>query len=98
MLEGVARLAVTAVQLREYLDRDWSMLEATGRVAWRRRLEVEGPGALLAAIDAERAHLQSIDPTWPTADDRASDLAALVLFKQRIDAASSSFTGRPRPR
>lgn len=74
------------------------MLEATSRVAWRRRLEVEGAGALLAAIDVQRAHLQGIDPAWPTGDDRAADLAALVHFKQRIDAASSSFTGRARPR
>jgi hypothetical protein len=94
----MSRLRATPAQLREFFARDWGLFERSSREAWRRRLEQDGPGALLHAVDGLRRYLQAVDPGWPTSDDRARELEDLIQFKQRLDAASHALTGRPRPR
>jgi len=94
----MARLPVSPAQLREFVARDWGCVEEVNREHWRQRMRDEGPGALLAASSAMWQRLRVLDPSWPSAESRAADLEHLIRFKQRLDAASRTFTRRPRPR
>lgn len=90
-------IPVTPAELRDFLRRDWARVEQSNRDHWREQMREHGPAVLLTAVDAQRAHMRAVDPSWPDPASRASDLQDLIRFKQRLDAASLAFTRRSRP-
>lgn len=75
-------MKLTKDDVLAYLDRDWSVFERTPRVY--------DPARYHALASALYAEVKRANPTWPTDDDRADDLAAHVratrLFAEIHDA------------
>jgi hypothetical protein len=61
---------LTKESVRAYVDRDWSVFERTPRT--------QDPARSHALADALYEAVRRANPGWPTAEDRAADLAAHV--------------------
>lgn len=83
-----------AKALRAFAARDWQLLEAGKREHWAAELRVHGAAALFRAAQMLREHARRTCPDWPTADDRAEDLAHHVRMKQLLDRAAYACSGR----
>jgi hypothetical protein len=80
----------TVKELREYVRRDWTMLQRAKHEFWLKRRSRPAVDALQVA-DALRAQVRAVRPDWPTPSARAADLAAHVRLTEilgRVTAAT----------
>ena len=79
--------------LRAFARRPWAAIEAAKRelIAARHREDPDGHAARVLAL---REHMRLVRPEWPTAEDRAQDLADHVALKAKIDRASRKLQHR----
>lgn len=61
---------------------------------WADRHRETGGAANVSCARALYAHARAVRPDWPTAEDRAVDLAHHVALKAKIDRASRALAGR----
>ncbi|MEW6688685.1 MAG: hypothetical protein AB1452_06280 [Pseudomonadota bacterium] len=80
--------------IRAFLARDRERAAALKREYHARRHRASRGTAGLAAGKMLREYARRARPGWPTARDRAEDLAHHVALKRRIDRAAHAF--RPR--
>lgn len=80
--------------IRRFAHRDWRGLEAEKQRYWTDRLRREGPEVLLRAVEGLRGMMRALHPEWPSAEQRAGDLAHHVELKRRLEAARALFTDR----
>ena len=80
--------------LLEYVGRDRSAVARLKRAYWARRFQEEGPEAIIRASRALYEHVRSVRPDYPTARDRADDLAHHVELKRKLDQASRALAVR----
>jgi hypothetical protein len=66
----------TADELREYVRRDWRLVEQVKDEFWMDRRRRLRPIDALRIADALRAQVRAIRSDWPTPADRAADLTA----------------------
>jgi hypothetical protein len=76
--------------IRAFALRDRAEVAAAKENWWAGR----GRAVALRAARALWAHARSVRPDWPTARDRAADLAHHVALKERLDRAARAFTRR----
>ena len=69
----MARTLSTA-SVRAYLARDWDTARTNKRAYWHDRLERGGLIEALRITEQLRSWIRSIDPGWPSKEDREEDL------------------------
>lgn len=74
--------------MRAFANRDWDAIAKAKREHWARALNAAGPEALFRAAQYLREHARTVRPDWPSADDRARDLADHIKLKQLLDRAA----------
>lgn len=60
--------------IREFVSRDWGAVRAAKDAYWRERIEHLGPAEGLRIADELRRQMLSLNPGWPSPDDRRRDL------------------------
>jgi hypothetical protein len=65
-----------AEDVRQFMARDWSRISAAKTAAWLERKRGRTAADWLADADALWRYARTLRPDWPTAEDRADDLAA----------------------
>lgn len=93
--------AITKASVRAYLARDWDGAREAKRAYWRERLERGGLAEALRVTEQLRAWMQSIDPHWPSKEDREEDLethrrVAETLARAARAGQAQTQTARPR--
>jgi hypothetical protein len=83
---------MTRDHVAAFVARDWQRLARSKAAAWRAARHNRTTAELLAAADTLRRHARAVKPDWPTAADRAADLAT----HQRVSEALGAVTRRPR--
>jgi hypothetical protein len=94
----VAR-TISTVSIRAYLARDWDAARAGKRTYWRDRLDRGGLAEALRVTDQLRAWIRSIDPDWPSKEDREEDLEThrrvAETLARAAKAVAAQAPGRP---
>jgi hypothetical protein len=85
---------VNDAAIRAFASRGWGEAEQGKRAHWAGRFRREGAAATWESAQALRGHVCAVRPDWPTASDRASDLADNVRLKSLFDAARHAFARR----
>ena len=80
--------------IRAFVQRDRAAVEALKQAHHARRFQERGAAAGWQAGQALWDHARRVRPDWPTARDRAEDLAHHVELKRRLDRAAHAFTRR----
>jgi hypothetical protein len=84
---------VRDADIREFVKRPRFEAEAAKRAHWASLHRTRGPAATIEASQVLWRHMRELRPDWPTAQDRAADLAHHLALKRKIDAAAN---GRAR--
>jgi len=79
---------VKDAEIREFVNRSRGEVAAAKREHWASLHRARGPAATVAASQALWQHMRRLRPDWPTARDRAVDLAHHLELKRKIDAAA----------
>jgi hypothetical protein len=80
--------------LRAFAQRDRRVLPALKQAHWARRFREHGPEETFRVGQALREYARRVRPDWPTARDRAQDLAHHVELKGLLDRVPRALTGR----
>lgn len=80
--------------LRGYLDRDRASVESNKRAYHVQRYRLAGATFGLDANAGLREWVRRVRPDWPTARDRADDLAHHVTLKALLDRCADAFAVR----
>jgi hypothetical protein len=80
--------------VRAFLDRDRERVERAKREHHAERHRSYGGASGMALGQALREHARRVRPDWPTASERADDLAAHIALKRKLDRAVDAFSGR----
>jgi transposase len=75
-----------------FARRDWAMVAESKSRFWLERKRRLSVAELLAVGDELRRHAMAVRPDWPTAAERAADLA----IHQRVTEALRAVPARPR--
>jgi hypothetical protein len=85
---------VNGEEIRAFVDRDRTEVDASRRAHWARRYREEGPTATFAAAQALFVHVRALRPEWPGAEARADDLKHHVRQKALLDRAARALSRR----
>ena len=80
----------TAEELREYVRRDWTMLQRAKDEFWLKRRRGMSAVDALRIVDALRAQVRAARPEGPTRSARAADLAAHVRLTEILGRAAAA--------
>jgi len=80
--------------VRAFLDRDRERVERAKREYHAERHRSDGGVSGMALGQALREHARRVRPDWPTASERAEDLATHVALKRKLDRAADAFPRR----
>lgn len=72
--------------IRAFAERDWARVAAAKTAHWRQQKRGRSATEILAAGDALRRHARAVRPDWPTARDRAEDVAAHLRVSEGLRA------------
>ena len=72
-----------------YVNRDWAGNEKRKREFMAQQAREMTAAEKLAAGDALRRHAKMLHPHWPTAEDRAADLATHVRVSEALRSVAS---------
>ena len=64
--------------IREFVSRDWGAVRAAKDAYWADRIAQLGPAEGLRIADELRRQMRSLNPDWPSPDDRRRDLLSHV--------------------
>ena len=78
--------------LREYAGRDWRRIESQDRAYWAERYRQFGGLETLRAAQVLWQHMKAVRPDWPTAAERAADLAQHIQLNALMDRASRALS------
>lgn len=74
--------AVITRDIEGYVSRDWASVRAAKDDYWAARIRRLGPGEGLRVADELRRQVLLQTPAWPSAQERADDLAAHVRLAE----------------
>jgi hypothetical protein len=87
-------LPMDPADLRAFAHRARLEVEQQKRAHWARRFREGDGSATLRAGHELYAYVRRVRPDYPTARDRAEDLAHHIALKELIDRASRALTVR----
>ncbi|MBK9063545.1 MAG: hypothetical protein IPL89_10175 [Acidobacteria bacterium] len=73
----------------EYMNRDWALVAESKERYWRERLARLGPAEALRVAGELRRQARAVRSDWPSAADRADDLAAHVRLAELFRRAGA---------
>ena len=82
---------LTAENIRAFVERDWQGAEEAKARYWSERKSDLGPAEGIRIADELRRQVIAQHPGWPTAEERASDLAT----HQRVAEMLARVSFRP---
>ncbi len=82
--------------LRDYAGRAWHLVAAHKHAYWPRALRQHGDLATFEASQALWLHMRQVRPEWPSAEERAEDLAHHVTLRRALDRAARVTVRSPR--
>jgi hypothetical protein len=85
---------VDAAAIRAFARRDRTAVQDLKRAYHARRYREHGAGPGVALAQGLWMHARRVRPDWPTAQDRADDLAHHIALKARLDRAADAFSRR----
>lgn len=80
--------------MRDYAGRAWHLVAAHKRAYWPRALRERGELATFEASQALWVHMRALRPEWPSAAERAEDLAHHLALKRALDRAAHAVPDR----
>ncbi len=80
--------------VREFARRDRAEVQASKQRYWAQQYRAAGPARTIRASQALWQFVRRLRPDWPTARDRADDLAHHVELKRMIDRAAHAVAAR----
>jgi hypothetical protein len=83
---------VTRDDILAFANRDWAQVAEAKSEFWRDQKRGLSAAEVLALGDQLRRHVQAVRPDWPSAADRAEDLAV----HSRVAEALRAVAIRPR--
>jgi hypothetical protein len=78
----------------QFARRDWAAVEASKLDHWAEEYKRHGGAPARAAATALLNHVRRMQPAYPTAEDRADDLAHHLFLRERLDRAAGAFSRR----
>ena len=85
---------VDLANIREFAHRNRAEVQASKQRYWAAQHRAFGPARTLEVSQALWQYMRRLRPDWPTAADRAEDLAHHVGLKGKIDRAAYALTAR----
>ncbi len=79
-----------ADSIREYARRYRELVAADKLRHWASQYERLGPVATWEAGQRLRDHMRIVQPDWPSARDRAADLADHIELKRKLDRTAGA--------
>jgi hypothetical protein len=80
--------------IREFARRNRAEVEASKQRYWVQQYRTLGPARTVRASQALWQFVRRLRPDWPTARDRAEDLAHHIELKRRIDRTAHAVAAR----
>jgi len=80
--------------IREFALRSRTEVQASKQRYWAEQYRTHGPARTLGASLTLWQYMRRLRPDWPTARDRAEDLAHHIELKRKIDRAAHAFAAR----
>ena len=85
---------VDPANIREFAHRNRAEVQASKQRYWAELYRAHGSACTVRASQALWQYMRRLRPDWPTARDRAEDLAHHVELKRMIDRAAHVFAAR----
>jgi len=85
---------VDPANIREFAHRNRAEVQASKQRYWAVQYRAFGHARTLQVSQALWQYMRRLRPDWPTAEDRAEDLAHHVGLKRKIDRAAHALTAR----
>jgi len=85
---------VNPEDLRRFARRDWGAAEDSKGDYWTEQYRTHGSAPAWLASVALLQHMRAVQPDYPSASDRAEDLAHHQSFRDRLDRAAFAFIRR----
>jgi hypothetical protein len=82
--------------VQAFMRRAWASAAAAKRAYWRERYATGDWKSAWDAAQALLVHVRAVRPDFPSARDRALDLAHHMSLRERLDQAAHAFA-RHRP-
>jgi hypothetical protein len=73
--------------IREFVRRDWALARRSKDLYWRDRIVRLGPAEAFRIADELRREVLVLNPAWPDADQRRSDVASHVRVAELLRRA-----------
>lgn len=80
--------------VRAYAERGWDRLEAREREHWAEVYRRDGADAIVRVVEDLRAHMRSVRPDWPSAEERRRDYEHHLELKRKLDIVGRGFSRR----
>lgn len=80
--------------VREFVHRNRDEVRASRQRYWAQQYRALGPARTIRASKVLWQFVRRLRPDWPTARDRAEDLAHHAELKRRIDRAAHAVAAR----
>ncbi|MPZ16407.1 MAG: hypothetical protein GEV06_00620 [Luteitalea sp.] len=85
---------MNADDLRRFARRDWLAAAHHKIEYWVEQYRQHGPAPARTASTALLLHMRAVQPDYPSASDRAGDLANHLQLRDRLDRATRALAGR----
>lgn len=85
---------VDPASIQEFARRNRAEVRASKQRYWAEQYRALGPARTIGASQALWQYVRRLRPDWPTARDRAEDLAHHVELKRKIDRAAHAVAAR----
>lgn len=80
--------------IREFARRNRAEVQESKQRYWAEQYRAHGPAGAIRTSQALWQYVRRLRPDWPTARERAEDLAHHVAVKRKIDRAAHAFAAR----
>jgi hypothetical protein len=84
----------TRESLLAFRDRRWDLVRQAKEQFWADETRARGPAAGVAAGEALWMHVRTIDPSWPSDEDRRADFEHHVALADKLRRVAHVFTDR----
>jgi hypothetical protein len=76
--------------IRELVERDWEAVRDAKDRYWDERIRRLGAGEAFRIAEGLRRQALLLDPSWPSAEERASDVEAHIRLAEAFRRAGSN--------
>jgi hypothetical protein len=73
-----------AEDVRAYLSRDWAAVAELKEETWLEQRRRRGAAGALEVADELRRQVRALRPSWPSAEERAEDLAVHARLGEQL--------------